>query len=239
MIKRIKARLSTITNTQEHILRQANELEWAHVFEHSIKGKTNLEKLNLNIGRWAGNFSLFYLLNRIMSDFEPKRIVEFGLGESSRFVMSFNDVYKFEYRAIEHNELWKESFLSKNSNFESQSIVIAQMKTQQKDGFDYNAYINVLDLQFVHEADFYLIDGPLGSKRFSRFDIALICERFKKEKDFVVVLDDYNRLGEKDTGKYIMDSFKARGIVYYSAVFTGNKDQLLICSEKFKFLTSV
>ena len=41
------------------------EIEWAHIYHDSIRGKKPIEELGLNIGRWAGNYSFFYVLNRI------------------------------------------------------------------------------------------------------------------------------------------------------------------------------
>ena len=46
---------------QKQNLLLTQELEWAHVFHDSIKGKPWLENLSLNIGRWAGSYSFFYI----------------------------------------------------------------------------------------------------------------------------------------------------------------------------------
>ena len=47
---------------------QLKELEWANVYHDSIRGHTAIEQLPLNIGRWAGNYAFFYILNSIIID---------------------------------------------------------------------------------------------------------------------------------------------------------------------------
>ena len=115
MISKIKSLIRENRARQKKILSQTRELEWAHIFHDSIRGKECLQNLPLNIGRWAGNYSLFYLLNRILMDYKPKSILEFGLGESSKFISTY-----LEYRSLprgpsityKSNFSFKESFKS-------------------------------------------------------------------------------------------------------------------------------
>jgi hypothetical protein len=81
MLKKIKNLIQE--NIKFHKASQAglNELYWANVYHDSIRGKKELENLGLNIGRWAGNYTFFYVLNRILNDYQPKKIIEFGLGK--------------------------------------------------------------------------------------------------------------------------------------------------------------
>ena len=58
------------------ILDQNEELLWAEIYHDSIRGKGELENLSLNIGRWAGNYSFFYVLHRILDTWKPGRILD-------------------------------------------------------------------------------------------------------------------------------------------------------------------
>ena len=91
------------------------ELDWANVYHDSIRGKQALENLGLNIGRWAGSYPFFYVLNRILNDYKPKNIIEFGLGESSKFISTYVENYLQDsnHFIIEQDEDWKNIFISR------------------------------------------------------------------------------------------------------------------------------
>ena len=92
-------------NIITRILHQSLEIEWAHVYHDSIRDKPYLQNLSLNIGRWAGNYAFFYLLNRILFETKPKRILELGLGESSKLISVYieNILVNSEHLIFEHN----------------------------------------------------------------------------------------------------------------------------------------
>jgi len=84
MIKKIKELIKENRANNNKIYLQTKELEWANIFHDSIRGKKHIDDLGLNIGRWAGSYPFFYVLNRILSDYCPSSILEFGLAESSK-----------------------------------------------------------------------------------------------------------------------------------------------------------
>src|SRR5690554_6195752 len=88
--KRIKAILDDFRLRLDDNKKLLQENEWANIYHDSIRGNDELQQLSLKIGRWAGNYSFFFLVHRILKDFKPKKIVEFGLGESSKFISSYN-----------------------------------------------------------------------------------------------------------------------------------------------------
>ena len=71
------------------IVRQLNEVVWANVYHDSIKGYPFLQNLGLNVGRFACNYTLLYLLHRIIEVSKPQRILELGLGESSKLISTY------------------------------------------------------------------------------------------------------------------------------------------------------
>ena len=71
-----------------------------------------LENLPLNIGRWAGNYSFFYALHRILKDGQPTSILELGLGESSKFISTYLDNHLLSsfHTIIEQDISWMNNF---------------------------------------------------------------------------------------------------------------------------------
>ncbi|MNE79786.1 hypothetical protein D3C80_1763050 [compost metagenome] len=63
--------------------------------------------------------------------------------------------------------------------------------------------------------------------------------KFPKEHEFIILMDDYQREGEKETAKVIVDLLGEKGITHYTKKYAGNKSLLLIVSEKYKYLKSL
>jgi hypothetical protein len=224
-----------ILQQNRNIILQNQEIIWANIFHDSIKGKTPLKELPLNIGRWAGNYTFFYILFRILNDFKPNRILELGLGESSKFVSVFIDSYlkKSTHIIIEQDGEWKITFL-KNFELSTQSeILVAPVNIEVIKGKEvkvYSTLTKVIDQKF----DLYLIDGPHGSKNYSRYDAFKLAEKFQPEDDFILLMDDYDRNGEKETADLIILELKRKNIEYHIAEYIGLKSILLISSKKYK-----
>ena len=140
--KKIKRVFNELKVNQTKIIAQNNELLWSSIFHDSIKGKPHLENLSLNIGRWAGNYAFFYVLNRILNDYQPKRILEFGLGESSKFVSTFleHELPNSNHLIIEQSEDWKESFGMRFKLFKNSRVVVCPLEQRMIQGFASNFY---------------------------------------------------------------------------------------------------
>jgi len=82
------------------------------------------------------------------------------------------------------------------------------------------------------------VDGPWGSKEVSRIDILEhipLC----LDEDFVILVDDYNRQGEKKMVSMLEEKLGALDIEYYMATYQSESDMCLIASKKYKFLTTL
>lgn len=240
ILKRINALIQENRDNQSKIYLQTQELEWASVYHDSIRGNKWLEELPLNIGRWAGNYSFFYVLNRILKDFKPKSILELGLGESTKFISTYLDNYltNTHHLVIEQDENWKNLFLNNFKLSQNSKILICPLKKMEIKGFETNSYQN-LDQITSEGYDLYLIDGPLGSANYSRYDIVLLAGQFKSEDQFIIVIDDYDRQGERETVMDLRRVLKKQNIVFFENVYTGNKSVMVIATEAYKFATSL
>ncbi|GAL67628.1 hypothetical protein [Jejuia pallidilutea] len=219
---------------------QLKELEWAHIFHDSIRGKSSLEKLPLNIGRWAGNYAFFYVLHRILSDFKPQNILEFGLGESTKFTSTFIDNYIGEchHIIIEHSKEWENLFTEKFSLSNNSEIKIIDLVEKQHKGFTYKGYSNI-EAVITKTFDVYIIDGPLGSSRYSRFDIISLAKKLNSDNQFIILFDDYERHSEKETVHELLDMLEKNNIPVKTKEFIGNKSVFVIATSNYKYITSI
>lgn len=240
MLKKIKALIEENRENQKKILLQTQELEWAHVYHDSIRGKQWLENLPLNIGRWAGNYSFFYVLNRILNDFKPKAILELGLGESTKFILAYLDNYLIDSKhlVIEQDENWKNIFKESFTLSNRSEIVVCALEKAIVKGFETNAYHN-FEQAVKGKFDLYLIDGPFGSSHYSRYDIMKLANNFDLNDDFVILMDDYNRKGEQETVEDLLHIFREKKIKTYHQLYSGKKSIMVIATEKYKYATSL
>lgn len=240
MIKKIIKLIKENRDFQKEIILQNKELEWANVYHDSIRGKKWLEELPLNIGRWAGNYSFFYVLNRVLSDYKPKSILEFGLGESSKFVMCFMDNLLIDstHLVIEQDQKWNELFSLNYSIPQGTTIKVCPILKKTIKGFKSNFYLN-LDSQIRSKFDLYIIDGPFGSDRYSRYDIVNLVQNFNSSDEFIIIFDDYNRIGEQDTVKDLLEVLRNKNIKIFIESYIGIKTVFIIATEKYRYACSL
>lgn len=234
MLSKIKKIVNTIVENKK----LNEELLWANVFHDSIKN-TWADKQSFNIGRWAGNYSFFYVLFRILNDYRPKNILEFGLGESTKMITSYivsNNEYE-KHIVIEQDENWKDVYLDNNILLNHSTIKVMPLIQKVHKGIAYDSYENIEALK-VPNFDFYLIDGPFGSKSFSRFDIYTVLKENTLLNDFIILFDDYQRAGERQTVDEVLDLLENKNIKVYTKSYTGIKSVFVIATQKYKYATS-
>lgn len=215
------------------------ELLWANVFHDSIK-ETWADKVALNIGRWAGSYPFFYVLFRILNDHKPKKILEFGLGESSKMITKYIDSNNDpkEHVVIEHDENWKNVYFNNNTFPASSTVKIKPLVEKTYKGAIYKSYENIESIKDI-PFDFYLIDGPYGSQNFSRFDIFTILKDKTSLDDFIILFDDYHRFGEKQTVEEVIEMLESKKIKLFTKSYAGTKSVFIIATEKYKYATSI
>jgi len=240
MLKKTKELIKEFRTRAEKISKQNDEIIWANVFHDTIKDREWLKNLSISPGRWAADYSVLYVLVRILSDFKPKKIMEFGLGESSKLISAFleHDLLSSKHLIIEQDENWARVFkdrfrLSKNSE-----ILTLPLKIETVHGFPVNSYSQIEDK--VNDVfDLYLVDGPFGSSNFSRYDICRMAKHLTQDHEFIIILDDYDRNGEKETARELVSQLKGKGIKIYTDTYSGIKSQIIIATEKYRFVTTM
>ena len=239
MLKSIFERI-TGRYLERAIINQNKELIWAHTYHDSIRDKEWLTQLSLNIGRYAGNYSFFFVLSRILSVYKPKGILEFGLGESSKLISTYleNSLTGSTHTIIEHDGEWRNSFKGQFKFTERSSIHILELQEKNVNGYKTKGYKGIGEF-ISKKYDLYLIDGPFGSPKYSRYDIVNIAERFTIQDEFIIILDDYDRYGEQQTFKCLKKVLEQKGIEIMIGYYEGVKTVAVIGTKKYKFVKSL
>lgn len=218
----------------------ARELEWAFMFHDAIRDLKWLGDTAIYPGRWAVNYSMLYLIVRILKEYRPERIIEFGLGESSKIISGFieNDLYNTTHIIVEESESWSANFTSRFHLSPNSKITNLPLERKKIKGFNVNCYSGLKD-KVTEKYDLYVIDGPVSLRHYSRYDICYLAEKLSSSDQFMIVMDDYNRKGEKDTVKELLRIFKRNNISIYTGEYIGGKSQCLIATGKYYYATTL
>ena len=218
----------------------SRELDWANIYRDSIKGISWLDKIPMNFGRWAGNYPFFYVLNRILSETRPRSILELGLGESSKFISAHldNSLDETTHTIIEHDKSWSDTFKDRFSLCSRSVVKIHALTTKNVYGHDVNVYQNIPEYS-QESYDLYIVDGPFGSPRYSRYDIVNLVENLSKNDDFIIMLDDVQKRGEQDTFESLLKIFQKKDIKVHSSIYRGTKQVAVIATDAYRFVTSL
>lgn len=228
------------TNDKLTILeKKIDELYKASLFNSTISGSIWLKDKSLSPGRMAADYAFLYTLYRVLNDFRPHKIVEFGMGQTTRMISQYCEENKSEAIIFEHDAKWigffSESFsISKHVriiNPDLEEIIYKGEQTVRYKG-------NMADIT-GNNVELIIVDGPKISPRYSRIQVLdLVPEAINRDK-FCVLIDDYQRRGEQETSFEMMQSLQKEGIPFINTIYSGEKEHLLICSANNEFLLSL
>ncbi len=211
------------------------ELLYANYFHDSINGSNWLIEKSFCPTKGAANYSFLFLLYNALEYSNPNNILEFGLGQTSKITTQYinNKNQQGKLTIVESDLEWIE-FFKKNLSI-TENITIEQTNTERTtdNSLKYqNNYISDLNQKY----DFIIIDGPLGVNQSTPRSNILELIPQNINENFVIILDDYERKGEKNTANLIFQKLRENKINFtYSEQF-GMKKQLLITSINFKHL---
>jgi len=219
---------------------QNKELLKSLLFNNSIVDCEWLKYKNFSPGSWAVDYAFLYTLFRALEGMKPESVLEFGLGETSKLIHQYADFYPNVYAITgEHDEKWIDFFL-KNMNIKY-DINIKKLELEEViyKGENTLSYKNI-EQEFKNNLfDLIVVDGPFGKgKTHSRTQILHIVKKNLKE-NFCIIIDDYDRVNEKNTVKDLIALLNEEGRKYLYAVYSGSKQHILICSENLRFLTTL
>lgn len=242
-IRQMRQVMEQLKVKQEESDRLANELYWAHIFESAIKGSVWFNNVPLNVGRWAAGYPLFYILFRILNEVKPDTVLEFGMGESTRMIQSYKHQHnpKALCVTVEHDKKWIEIKKQNGLSEDYISVISPELETitiNEKETLQYKELSNLLS-GYGKQFKLILIDGPFGSSNYSRHNIVELIENGLLSDSFIILMDDYERSGEKETVEDVRKLLNKEGISFCEGFYSGKKDLLIIVSEDYKFLTSL
>lgn len=236
-IKTIKNEIINLKQIDCDTKHSANETYWANVYHDTILTSNWLNNKSVSPGRWAVSYIVLYVIYRILDEIKPISILECGLGQSSKLMVQYADINKVNLTICENNPEWADFF---SKQFPSAKNYIKFLETEMREvisPYISNTYVNFDSVIQNQKFDFVFIDGPFGSKNYSRPELLEVVDNLADS--FVVMLDDMNRNGEQETWKEFKKLLTQRNIQFEEKIYKSDKHVGLLCSPDLSYLTSL
>lgn len=224
------------------ILRNTDELIWGEIFNNVIYNSQWLVNKSFSPGRWAVGYQYLYVVYRILNEIRPQKILELGLGQSTRLIGQYAAANEtVSHIVVEHDPEWI-YFFQRDFKLPINSKILQlerKYRTYREDD-KVLSFVGFKEILQGKKFNFISIDAPLGGKAviYARVDILDILPDCLSES-FVIIIDDFDRMGEKNMHKILTDILKKSNISFYEGIYKGKKDCIIICSPDFKFLCSL
>ena len=183
-------------------------------------------------------YHTLYILHRILRDVKPKRILELGLGESTKILTQYAmDNPDIEHYVVEHDQNWIDFFCKNYSPAKNTEIVTLPWGFKDfKEAESVRIYDGFEERFANGKYDLILVDAPLGGDMtmYSRIDTLSLLPNNLAES-FVIIFDDYQRTAEKNTVKEMLTLLPQ----YKQGNYRGETDVSIICSLDLKFLATL
>lgn len=222
--------------------RHASEAVWAQIFNNTISESLWLKDKTFSPGRWAVGYPYLYVMYRVLNETRPKRILELGLGQSTRMIAQYAAAFQdVEHIVVEHDPEWVEFFcndfpLPKNTKV----VMLEREMVPYKDADAVRVFKGFKETFQGQKFDFISVDAPLGAdmKQYSRIDILGLMPDCLS-KNFVVMIDDTARSGETNTIDDMKQCLNSSKISYTIGKYSGEKSCTVLCTSTHAFLCSM
>ena len=231
-------RLAAMEQKLELCYNELKELNYAHLLHGGIRESSWLKNQTFNLHGWAANYSFIYLLFRILDKIEPRNILEFGLGQTTKlttqYIMHKNpEAY---LNVCEHSLDWIQIYqpeLPKHEHIRINHLNLEYFDYQCKRN---DKYAGLLELVGDQKFDLIIVDGPVGGgKNLPRSNVVDLIGHGNLAKDFVIIFDDAERVGEKKTIRRTQAALRKESIVFQTFERFGIKRQAYIVSVSRSF----
>lgn len=220
----------------------AAEAVWAAIFNNTIVNSQWLVDKTFAPGRWAVGYPYLYVMYRVLNEVRPNKILELGLGQSTRMIGQYAAAYEdIEHIVVEHDPEWIAFF---ENDFQlsnhSQIVQLEREMVAYKEAAAVRVFSDFKEHFVGQKFDFISIDAPLGGdmKQYARIDVLTMLPECLSD-DFVIMFDDCERVGEANTLAEMEKILQENEIKYKCGRYSGKKDCVLICAAHLGFLASM
>lgn len=214
------------------------ELQYSVVLNQSWIDSEWVKNKSFSLRLGSSNYSFIYSLFKILDEIAPSRILEFGLGQTTKLTSQYvnNKNTNAALDIVEHDNDWINEFSGQITLTNNIKIYHKNLIKFEINGVETDKYDDLSDIVTDKKYDLIIIDGPFGFDRiYPRTNILDLIPNNLAE-NFVIILDDAERKGEQNTANLIFNKLDACNIQYEKSYKKGLKTQLIISSTNHKYI---
>lgn len=238
----LKKCFKDITKLQNDTFALVHENNWAFVFNNTISESDWLANKSLSLGRWAIGYQCSYVLYRVLNEVKPKHILELGLGQSTKIIGQYSDYYDdVQHTVVESDPQWIDFFVHNYPLDENADILQCDYAFEDFEEYSGIRVFEGLDEKIKDKKyDLIVVDAPFGGDmhEFSRIDILKSVPQCLNDS-FVIIFDDINRLGERNTFNKVRSVLDENNITHAVGSYHGQNISGVIVSDDLKFICSM
>jgi hypothetical protein len=197
------------------------ELHYLEIFDAAV-ARSGLDVPPLfPVGR-AANSSLLYLIFRLLRDFPRLGILELGAGQSTILLGALHRAgLTTSVKTLEHDPAWAEAIGSKVGH----EVLVAPLHQESVLGVMTETY----EVDLATRFDCVIVDGPVGTQTQSRWGTLKLLQQ-NLAAEFIVIFDDAERPGERDTIARFLELHPEAEHVFVHA----SKSQCVVFTSKYR-----
>ncbi len=234
--------LQHIITLQEETLGFARENNWGIVFNNTIDDCDWLKERAFSLGRWAIGYQCAYVLFRVLDEVRPDKILELGLGQSTKFLGQYaSNNEGIKHVVVESDPSWIEFFQNNYEMSDNSSIMHCDWAfCDYKEAKGIRVFDGFGEKIAEQKFNLIMIDAPFGGdmKEYARIDVLQHLPECI-EDSFIIMIDDVGRQGEQNTFKEMKAKLEESGIPFAAGIYRGKKSVGVIVSEDLKFVLTM
>jgi len=205
---------------------QNKEIIYQNIF-HLFCEKNEINPIFYPLGN-AANYSLLYLISRIIDNTEITNVIELGVGQTTILLNELCPPKNINLKSFENDSYWAHDIQRKvHHKIYSQNLISFVWNDIKTLGYDFSV------LGEEEKFDFIIVDGPEGAANYSRLGVIKLINSNLAE-EFVLLFDDAERKGERQTIELCKHQLKDNCIKFFESWVVGLKSQCVLATPKYK-----
>ena len=182
----------------------------------------------------SANASLLYIVLKFLIIKKPKKIIEFGSGQTTylmNYMISNLDYLKdCKLISVEDNNFYYEIVRASLEINENHNYLFTKLKETNNGNF--------YDISTINELfNLILIDGPVGGN--NRCGVVSYLDNILSKDDFIIIVDDAHRKEEQKLSKLIEYYLAKNNIFFTEYYISAIKDQKIFLSKNNTYLSTI
>ncbi|MBR1601085.1 MAG: hypothetical protein IJ677_05850, partial [Alphaproteobacteria bacterium] len=215
------------------------ELNFANLLHDTLVNSTWLKDKSFSLHGWAANYSFIYMLYRILDNAKPTRILEMGMGQTSRLTSQYiaycNPNAALDI--VENDAGWIATYQPQLAQNEHTKIHQCDLEFFTYDNVECRKYKDLNEVVGNTKYDLIIIDGPLGADQtLPRSNVLDLIRNDNIAEDFIIIFDDAERKGEQKTIANALALLENKGIKYTAFQRNALKTQQFISTLTKSFI---